>query len=273
MTWVGMVLGAVVGGLVLRVFSPLIRRKCQTDPNRRLVSTLVFLLAWAASEAVLTPVVLAFSDAAALDDELQKTPPFVVLKTHDAATYNSFTKSMRERFKAGATRAEVVAEAQSRMRGIVQAKLPASSNEAAVIYMKASIAEVEHLYQAGGDKCHAYLYPTPGKPALPRNDFTPELIQADLAALAEVLRAAYVNPQPIPTDEAFEEVLSKSFAQYLQANSAELTALEEPKASEQERRRVCKATASLYQEIFKLPMPAAGTVIRYMLTSPAAPQK
>lgn len=138
--------------------------------------------------------------------------------------------------------------------------------------MKAMIAEVEHLYQSGGDKCHTYLFPTEGK-ALEAKDLTPELVQADLAALAEVLRTALVSPQPFPTDEAYEAAVSKSFARYLQANSAELAALPEPKATEQERRRVCKASTAMYQEIFKLPTPQAGTVIRYFLASLAAPQQ
>jgi hypothetical protein len=272
MAFLDVILGAIAGGLVLLMLGPLIKRKCKTDPNRRLASTIVVILAFGASQVVLTPVVQAFSAAAEIDEALQNNPTFVVLKTHDVETYNSFTKSMRERYKGGATHAEIVAEAQSKMRGIVMSKLPASSNEAAVTYLKATTAELEHLYQAGGDKCYAYLHPAPGKAAQPRIDFTPELIQADLAALAEVLRAAYVSPQPIPTDEAFEAVLSKSFAQYLQANSVELNELEKPKASEQERRAVCRATVSLYQEIFKLPMPAAGTVIRYMLAPASSPQ-
>lgn len=272
MVLMDMVLGAIVGGLMVLVFGPLIKRKCKTEPNRRLAFTVVFVLALGASQVFLTPVVQAFSAAAEIDDALQKSPPFVVLKTYDVATYNSFTKSMRERFKAGATRAEIVAEAQSKMRKIILEKLPTSSDAAAVMYMKATIAEIEHLHQSGGGKCYTYLHPTQGKAIDPRNDFTPELVQADLAALAEVLRAAFVSPQPAPSDEAFEAALSKSFAKYLQANAAELASLEEPKATEQERRRVCEATVAMYQEVFRLPMPAAGTVIRYMLTATATPQ-
>lgn len=128
MVWMDLVLGAVVGGLVgglvAVVFGRWIKRRYETERARGWAFAIVIGVAIAAAQFLLKPMVQRHLDAASLDSELQQTPAFVVLKTYDAASYDKFVESMREGVKAGATRAEMVANAQSKMRNIVLASCP-----------------------------------------------------------------------------------------------------------------------------------------------------
>lgn len=267
MNWIGIVLGAVVGALTAVIFAPVIKKIWKTDKAQRIVFVLVFAFALSLSRELLQPVVYRHYEAYSLDDELQKNPAFVTLKAYDASSYEDLLKTLKSQITSGASVESVGAAAQAKIQTIIYKRLPQSSDDAAIAYMRVMIDEIQHLYNGGSDRCYVFLFPSADSPQyLKAEDLPKSLRDRDAQTLSEVLRTSLVSPQKPPTAEQFQAALSTPFVQeFVIKNGAALDQLEKPKLTLSDRRGDCLVTMGLYRELFKLPVREAGAAIRHML--------
>ena len=88
----------------------------------------------------------------------------------------------------------------------------------------------------------------------------------DLAALAEVIRTAAEQPQPVPNAETGDALLKKLMNDFYTSQGDDAFLLQDPFAPGVDKKKVSKLIASLYREALNLPQEESGLLLRHMLS-------
>lgn len=257
------IFSAVFGALIAATAGPLVQKIYGSKKLPSFVFLIFFLGALALARLFIAPPLERMYLAYRLEDEYLKTPAFVALKEYEPAMFAQMMEDSREKVTSGAPALELRALNQKAIANLVVKRVPTASNTSAVAYMQANMNELKELHNKPGNLCFQVLFAT--GTVLLEQHVSPAAMQADLAALVDVLRAAKLEPQKIPTEADFVEALGPDGLTGIDQNFAEeLTKLTQPKHTLREQRRACEATLALYDVLFSLPQPRSGIAIRYL---------
>lgn len=265
MAWTGIIVGAATGALAALCVYPLVNRFIKNETAKRWTYFLIFLLTLALSREFLQPPIERYIVIQNLEETLLSNPAFAALKEFEPPIYAAFVEKAKEGIRSGESASTIRLRANAMVQALVLKRVPVASNAAALAYMKVSIQEVDFLYSKGGEACFLALFPNPKATDTPFADIPASMMQADLLALAEVLRTARLQPQAIPTEDEFA-VAAVPAQQFFVENAVELQKISEAKVGVVARRRACEITINLYKELFKLPPAQAGITMRYLIS-------
>jgi hypothetical protein len=250
-------------------------QRLATTRARNGVWAALFCLFFAIQQLWVMPVVQRAYEATLLDDALQESSlVWRTLKAYDPSTYSLLVANARARLAAGDSLATAVAGMGGAMRAMAARRVGNTSDAAAVAYLRVLAQEIDHLLLRPDDACWQFLYPDESNTGSTGNtDSTLDLstalpaplLEADMAAFAEVIRLAATAPQPVPGRAQFEAALRPVALRLGRSFMDDLDRSLQPQTTLAGRRHACTATAALYTQIFNLPTAQAGTAVRYLL--------
>jgi len=262
MNWTSLVLATLAGamaGVLARVFAG--------DPKENQGAFAgTFVVALLALMAVSRTYVQPWFDLRTAEAALLEIPAYQAIKKYDPKAYAGLMDDVRQSLKSGSSRQEIFGIFRNRLTTIVQTRLPTASDEAVVTYMSATMAELDELYQRGGDLCHRFMFPQPGDAIDGSKYFSKQAQDADLAALARVIETSARDPQVVPRESDVMPRLQPIFTQLANEYGRDIALLQNPGAPSVDRRKICTMTASLYGKILGLPPDEGGKILRYLVS-------
>lgn len=275
MNWISIGLAALSGALAAALASVLVRN----PKEKRVYYAIVFIVCFAAFQALsrelISPHINAWNGARKAEAALLEIPAFQAIKQYDPSTYESLVADLREFIKKEAQsqvlgvrndESRIVGAVKRRIAEIVQKRLPSASDEAVVSYMSVMVAEMGELHRHGGDLCYRFLFPQHSTPIDGRKYFSKQTQEADLAALAQVIRTSAEKPQAIPREADVMPSLEPIIVELVKEFGNDMDMLRNPAAPTTDKAKVCSITIDLYSRVLRLPQNESSRVLRFMLS-------
>lgn len=265
MGWISGVVAAVCGVLAAGVVVPAIGKRAQ---NKSMVVAAWLVLAaalFALAQQFVTPGLQARYEASRLDASLAGNATFAALKKHDPQTYDRMMGELRDGLLKGRDKTELVEGMRSEMTTLVQKRLPKASDEAATEYMRVMVQEMGELRKQSGDLCYRFLFGGPDKRLDLTRYVSANTIEADSAALSQVVRSSTVAPQPVPQQADVATKLQPVVAALHGRYGADLALLQNPQALGVDRDKLCSISIDMYSVILQMPPADSGKLIRYLM--------
>ena len=257
---------AALAGALAAIIAGLLVRDRKENRNWYVATFGVsFAVLFGLGNAFVEPRLNAWYQAHSAESELLESPAFRALKQHDRATYDKMLAEMKQSLKDGHSQAQINSTVRGHIVKVVGEKLPRASNESVVSYMRVMLIEMNELKEQGGDLCYRFLFPQQSGPIDPAKHFSKKTQEADLAALAEVIRTSTENPQPVPPETEVISSLQPIYQELANEHGDDIAMLQSPTAASVDRGKICAMTETIYTNILRLPGDESGRVLRYLL--------
>jgi hypothetical protein len=198
--------------------------------------------------------------------DLVAIPAFQLIRQHDRATYDGFMNDLKAGIRAGKSHDQVVLELKPRMEQFVIKRLPIASDKAVTQYVAVMAKELRFLTSKDPDLCFKFLFPQQYGPINIQQHVPQELIDADLAALAALVKSSAEAPQAIPTQADVGDDLAAAFAPLQQKHGDKLAVLDNPTDPSVDKAEACGIFGDLYETILTLPEQRSSRVLRFMFS-------
>jgi len=265
MSWIALAVAAVCVAVAGGVATLAVRDRLHRKPLYAAVWVVLAAVLVAVSQGWLTPSLQARYDASVLDQSLAGNAAFAAIKKHDPLTYDRMISELREGLLKGQSRAELVELARKQVGALVQRRLPRASDEAATEYMRVMVQEMAELRQRGGDLCYRFLFGGPQQSLDMRQYVSANTIEADSAALSQVVRSSTVSPQPVPVQADVAERMKPVVTALAGRYGPDLALLQQPQAPGVDRDKLCSINIDMYTVILQMPPADSGKLIRYLM--------
>ena len=265
MSWISVAMAAVCGALAAVAAWGLLRNRTQ---ERWLFGAAWGLMAAAlfvTAHQFITPGLQARYDASTLDDSLSRNAAFAALKKHDPTTYARIMSELREGLLRHRSKTDLMDGVRAEVTALVQKRLPRASDDAATEYMRVMVQEMGELRRHGGEVCHRFLFPKPGQTLDLTKYVSANTIEADYAALSQIVRTSTVNPQPVPQKEEVAAALRPVFEALAARYGPDLALLQNPQAPGVDPDKLCSISIDMYSVILQRPPSESGKLVRYLL--------
>jgi hypothetical protein len=266
MDWISITLAGVAGALAGLVSFLIVRK----PRERRTAYILTFVVALGAfnllSSRFVLPRLREWRAEREIDRVFSEIPVYQLLARHDPAVAGEIRSSLTDMVRRGESPSRAREQIGAHIRGVVNKYLPRASDAAITTYMAVFMRELEQLQSRDPDLCYRAVFPNQGGPvdmALYLDQATRE---ADLSALAEVIRSASEAPQPPATAEEAGPVLAGVMARVREAHGEDAALLQALESPDADRAKACALIRSLYGAILALETARSGPVLRYMVS-------
>jgi hypothetical protein len=202
-----------------------------------------------------------------IEKSLSQISAYEVIAKHDPKAYEEIRLQILNSLKNRESQDEAIDRARKRVADLVAGYIPRASDDAISRYMKAMVKEMEELSGKNPELCYQVLFPQKYGAADVTEHLTSETQREDLVALAEVIRTAVEEPQPLPDPSTAETLLKRTLSQFSQDHGEDTLLLKDPFAPGIDKGKACGLIASLYEEVLKLPERESSLVLRYMLST------
>lgn len=268
MNWISIGLAALSGALAAMIAGIIVRK-----PKERLFPyAIAFVISFGVlqglSREFVFPELNAWNVARKADSAFVDIPAFQAIKQHDPKTYEAILSDIRGSLRKGADEAQIIGLVRGHIVGVVQKRLPSASDEAVVSYMAVMVTEIHELHKYSSELCYRFLFPEKSGPIDGRKYFSKRTQEADLAALAQVIKTSAESPQSIPKEAEVMPKLEPVIFELEKKYGNDITMLQNPSAPTVDRGKVCSMTADLYKRIIEMPRNENGKILRFMLSQP-----
>jgi hypothetical protein len=201
-----------------------------------------------------------------VERSLSEITAFQHIAKYDPQIYQRIKTELVDSIRKGESQEQAIGRARQAVVGLVMRYVPHASDEAVIRYVKAMALEIEELAEKDPEACYRFLFPARyGSPDVTQYIKT-ETQRADLVALAEVIRTAAEQPQPLPDAETADVLLKKLMNNFHASRGDDALLLRDPFAPDVDKKKVSMLIASLYREALNLPQEESGQLLRYMLS-------
>jgi hypothetical protein len=265
MSWIGLVVAAICAVLAGVITTAVLRHR--TKEKLHYVGLWAALLAvlFGAASQLITPALQVRYDVSRIDASLSSNAAFSAIKKHDPLTYDRIKGELRDGLLKGRSQPELIELLRSEVSILVQQRLPRASDEAATEYMRVMVQEMAELRRHGGDLCYRFLFAQPGQGVDLTRYVSANTMEADYAALSQVVRSSVVAPQPVPQKSEVEPRLQPVVALLAARYGRDLALLQQPQAPGIDRDKLCGISIDMYTAILQLPVADAGKLVRYLM--------
>jgi hypothetical protein len=265
MNWISLGAGVLIG-TISGILAVLLARMLTS--NRR-ISTIVFLSSFIlfgfVSKQFLGPLIYTWKVGRDVERSLFEVTAFQDIAKYDPQVYRKIKAELVDSIRDGESREQAVGRARQAVGSLVMKYIPHASDEAVMRYVGAMALEIEELAEKDPEVCYQFLFPARFGSADVTRYIKADTQRTDLAALAEVVRTAAEQPQPVPDGKAGEALLKKLMDNFHASQGADALLLGDPFAPGVDKKKVSKLVASLYREALNLPQEESGLLLRYML--------
>ncbi len=266
MNWIN-IAAAVTIGFISGAVAYFIAKKY---PTRRIpffaMPVLVFIALSALTKFLVIPPLHLWTSQREIEKSLSEISAYGYIAQCDPKAYEEIRREVLNSLKNQESQDEVIGRTRQTIAKLVAGYIPRASDDAILRYMKAMVKEIEELAGKNPDLCYQFLFPQKYGTTDITQYLKPETQRKDLIALAEVIRTAVEQPQPLPDSEAAETLLKKTLNQFSQVHGEDTLLLKDPFAPGIDKGKVCRLIASLYKEVLKLTKEESSVLVRYMLS-------
>lgn len=266
MSWIDLGLGAAIGATAGILAALLARKLTSTRSVSLIVFVSSFILFSFLTNRFLTPVFHTWKSERELERSLSEIIAFQHIAKYDPQVYQRIRTELVDSIHKGESQEQAVGRARQTVVGLVMQYIPHASDEAVVRYVKAMTLEIEELADKDPEACYRFLFPARYGSADVTRYIKTETQRADLAALAEVIRTAAEQPQPLPNAETGDALLKNLMKEFYASQGDDALLLGDPFAPGVDKKKVSKLIASLYREALDLPQEESGLLLRHMLS-------
>jgi uncharacterized protein YqcC (DUF446 family) len=266
MNWYSVGAAAVAGALAAMVATLVVPKRAERKAAYAIVFVLLFSVFTALTREFVVPALTLPHELERAERELLTMPLFQALKQHDLATYNAFMAELKEGLKQGTKEADLIARLKPRMEQMVQKRVPVASDQAVVKYMSVMTREMRELRRQDPLLCYKFMFPQQYGAINIKDHVPKELMDADLAALTDVIKTSAEQPQPAPKQVEVAPDLDVAIGQLQQKHQEDVAVLQNLQAPEVDKAKGCEVTADLYEIIIALPPDRNGRLLRYLLS-------
>ncbi len=265
MGWISMAVAAACGALAALLAGALLRGRSQSMAHYAAVWAAFAVVFFVPSQQLITPALQSRYDVSRLDDSLSRNASFAAIKKHDPQTYIRITSELSQGLLQGKSHAELIDRVRSEVTTLVQKRLPKASDEAATDYMRVMVQEMGELRRHGGDLCYRFLFAKSAQSLDLRKYVSANTIEADDAALSQVVRSSTLTPQAVPAQAEVADGLRPVFEVLAARYGQDLALLQNPLAPGADPDKLCSMSIDMYTVILQRPVAESGRLIRYLM--------
>lgn len=265
MSWIGLVVAAICAALAGLVTKLVLQHRTEEKLHYLGLWVVVAGLFVGAASQLVTPALQVRYDVSRIDESLASHAAFSAIKKHDPLSYDRIKAELRDGLIKGRSKAELIERLRTEVSSLVQQRLPRASDEAATEYMRVMVQEMGELRKNGGDLCYRFLFAQPGQVLDLTHYLSANTLEADQAALSQVVRSSMLSPQPVPLKSEVEPRLVPVLALLTARYGADLALLHKPQAPGVDRDKLCGINIDMYTAILQLPTADSGKLIRYLM--------
>lgn len=266
MDWISIGLAGLSGAVAAAMASLLVRNPKEKRAAYTVVVVICFVVLQGLSREFIFPDLNAWNQARKAESALLEIPAFQAIKQYDPTTYKILLSDLKGSLREGLDESQVIGMVRGHIAGLVQRRLPSASDEAVVSYINVMVTEIREIGSHGGDLCYRFLFPQQSAPVGWHKYFSKQTQEADLAALAQVIRTAAENPQTIPREADVMPTLEPIFVDLANEYGNDIDMLQNPSAPTVDRAKICSMTADLYSRILQLSKHESSKVLRFLLS-------
>jgi hypothetical protein len=265
MGWISVAMAAVCGALAALVVKGLLGRRGK--PHWQLAAAWAVLggALFALAHQFAIPGLQARVDASTLDASLSRNAAFAAVKKHDPATYARIMAELREGLLKHRSKESLMDGVRAEVTTLVKKRLPHASDDAANEYMRVMVQEMGELRRHGGEVCRRFLFPAPGQNLDLTRYVSANTIEAEFAALSQIVRTSTVSPQPVPQKAEVADSLRPLFEALAARYGPDLALLQNPQAPGVDPDKLCSINIDMYLVILQRPAAESGKLVRYLL--------
>ena len=266
MNWISVGLAGLSGALAALIAALAIRN----PKKNRAAYAIVFFVSLAVLQVIsrqyVFPDLNAWYQMRKAESALIEIPAFQTIKQYDTKTYEAMMSDIKEAIKKGTDESQIIGLMRGHVAGLVQKRLPYAADDAVVTYMSVMLTEIKELSEQGNDLCYHFLFPQQSAPFDGRKYFSKQTQEADLAALAQIVKTAAENPQALPGEADAMPLLTPIFLGLTNEYGTDIAMLQNPTAPNVDKVKVCSMADGLYARILQLPQNESSKVLRFMLS-------
>lgn len=201
----------------------------------------------------------------ALEVSLSEIPAYKQISMYDAETYQRIKDEIQKSLVKGESKSQIVQRVRFIISELVEKYLPLSSDQALLGYMDVVIREIEELVHQSPELCYKFLFPKQYGTIDVTKYIMPETQQADLEALAAVIRTGAEASENMQDFPEYDALIQNIIINLHETYGDDALLLENPHAPGIDKRKFCHIMVALYREILKLPESESCLVLRNML--------
>jgi len=270
---VGGAIGGACGGAACAINMGLmqgLRRPIQKYALTGLVSLGSVAAYYVIAKGLIVSLGVGGMSAEQADRELQKSPVFAAVQKAEPDTYTKIRTALIDGTAHGKSQADIGRTVNGYLEGVVAKYLPIASDESIVEMTRVVTLEVDQIGAKSADACFDFLY-HPGSPA--KVDLTqyvtPEVLEADKAAMRAILESGMTGPQRVPAKQEVNPAFTRVGQQLITSfGQADVAALANP--TTMDHRRFCTITSTLYKQVLSMPRSEAVPLLRFLYGHGAA---
>lgn len=266
MNWISVGLAAASGALAAMIALLVVPRRGNWRGAYTFVFVVLFVGFSALSEQFLGPRLSLPWEMKRAEQALLQVPAYQAMKQYDPQTYTAIMDDLRRGLEGGKTQKDLIAQIKPRVEQLVQKRMPVASDQAVVDYMGVTVRELRELKRRDPALCFKFMFPQQYGVLNARDYMSKDIIDADFAGLAEVIRTSATAPQPVPAESEVSDDLKAVVTQLHQRHGDDATILQHLQDPHVDQAKGCEITAELYEGILALPQPRSGKLLRYMLS-------
>lgn len=215
-------------------------------------------------QAFVIPQLQARQQAAQIEGVLRKNVAFDALARHDPLAFANFVNPLKKATREGARQPEVVALATSMLTSLVRQRVAQASDASALRFMGGYAELVTEVQKKDMIACYRMMRPQPGQNAALEKFISPELLEKQTQAMAEVIRSASSAPQLVPTDADVQPLIPPLLAELARLYGRDVALAVQAPRSTADQERICQIEASFLRLALRLPPPDASRLVRYL---------
>jgi hypothetical protein len=213
---------------------------------------------------------LARARAHRAESEVQKifenNPSYKKIAQFDPTVADQMKAAVKDSAAKGESHDVAVGKARGVITGLVAKHVPRASDEAVVGYVSVFMTELDQLAAAGPEVCYGALFPNPASPVNIAKHLDQPTQEADLAALAEVVRTSSESPQQPASEKQLGTVMVQVIQRMGTQHGRDVELLDRLQDPTIDKKKACALVRSLYGNILELPKATSGPVLRAMFS-------
>ncbi len=202
-----------------------------------------------------------------LELSLSEIPAYKQISMYDTQAFQRIKREIQQALAKGESKSQIIQRIRFIIGGLVEKYLPISSDKALLGYMNVVIQEIEELANQSPELCYKFLFPQQYGTIDVTKYIKPETQQADLEALAAVIRSGAEASAEMKDFPEYDALIQSIIINLHETYGDDALLLENPHAPGIDKRKFCRIMVALYREILKLPQRESCLVLRSMLTA------
>lgn len=197
---------------------------------------------------------------------LATTEPFATLRERAPVEYRAAQALVEQAQRDGAGTEAALAQAATLVQQLAERYMALAPDAALSGYVAVLLSELQALQAKDAALCTGFAYPRGSSVRLAEH-VAPEVLQAERAALVEVIRAAALRPQARASFEDVQRELVGVYRRVAERHGSGVYRLDKPYQTGFDDAQLCQVTIDIYTEFQKLPPEERGRVLRFTLGS------